>query len=156
MQHKTAKEDSSGQNNDGAPFKSVADVLQAQYATQHKGNTLNSPPPGELEGAVRCRFDLFVRYYKREHREKETFCYRGDHFGIVEPKKMLCSLLRFFIKENYRWYIAELYDNTKPKNDFERIVIKWNGGKILENRLNNYAPMLTDFPMPEWLKTFHQ
>lgn len=102
----------------------------------------------------RCRFDLFVRYRKTERREKEEFCYRGDFYGITEPHKMLCSLLRLVIKQHPRFFIVELYDNTKPKNDLGRVVLKMQNGAVMENRLNQYGLMLSEFPLPDWLKDF--
>lgn len=104
------------------------------------------------EGVQRCRFDMFVRYKKTERREKHVFTYRGDHFGETDPAKMLWSLIRMFINNYPRYFLAELYDNTKPKNDPQRIIIKFNGGFIKENRLLDVAAMIEDYPVPEWLK----
>jgi hypothetical protein len=103
-------------------------------------------------GRIRCRFDMFVRWDGYANRRKQTFCYRGDFFGNFDPDKMLCSLLKFLIKQHGKWYVAELYDNTRPKDDPERIVVRWNRGVIEENRLKNYRPMLANISLPEWLR----
>ena len=42
--------------------------------------------------------------------------------------------------------------NTRPKNDQERIVLRVFNGVIEVNRLQAYAAMLTKFILPEYLK----
>jgi hypothetical protein len=112
-------------------------------------NTLENP-------RTRCYFDMFVRYRPGLH-TKGTFCYRGDYRGkgvppFTEPPKMLQALLRFFDRKHYQWVVVEIYDNTYPKSDNRRTVLKYCNGLLELNRLHNYADMLTDFPMPDWLK----
>lgn len=99
----------------------------------------------------RCRFDMFVRWSAKVKREKHVFTYRGDQFGDTDPAKMLWSLLRFFINKHGLWFYVELYDNTKPKNDPNRYLLKYSAGVIMENRLSQLKPLLENYPVPEWL-----
>ncbi|MBG9376956.1 hypothetical protein I5907_11985 [Panacibacter sp. DH6] len=48
--------------------------------------------------------------------------------------------------------MLSLYDNTKPKNDPDRYLVKYSAGVILENRLSQLQPLLEDYPVPDWLK----
>lgn len=106
-------------------------------------------------GAVRCRFDLFVSLLpgaiSRSPSKQRSWCHRGDKF-TSEPDAMLCSLLRMFTKRYTTYQVAELYDNTRPKNDPERIVLRWCDGVIEVNRLATYAPMLSKIALPEFLQ----
>lgn len=104
------------------------------------------------DGIARCRYDLFVRWNKNQRREKETFCYRGDYFGITDPHKMLASLVRFFIRKHNCWSVAELYDNTKPKDNPERIILRLVNNKIEKNLLPQFHLMLRNMSLPEYLK----
>lgn len=103
---------------------------------------------------VRSRFDMFVRYPKAAKRQKETFCYRGDHYE-KNPERQLWSLVRFFINNHTQWLVAELYDNTIPKTEDERKVLIYKRNKGLErNFLSKYWPMLQNDPVPDWLKPY--
>jgi hypothetical protein len=125
-----------------------------------KSNPFPQRPNGiTRDGVARCRFDLFVTL-KREcvpfapHKSR-TWCHRGDKY-TQEPDKMLCNLLRLFTNWKHSWTNAELYDNTRPKNDPERIVLKFRHGQIIINRLRTYEAMIADYPLPEILKTTQQ
>lgn len=80
-----------------------------------------------------------------------TWCHRGDKF-TNDPEKMLCNLLRMYIKNPGKYSLIELYDNTKPKNDKERVILRVFNGVIEINRLQLYNAMLTKFVLPEYLK----
>ena len=99
----------------------------------------------------RCRFDMFVRYHQRERRDKPQFTYRGDVFE-TEAERMLWGLVRMFVNNHMRYFLVELYDNTKPANDPSRVILKFHAGVIIENRLRDYAALLERFPVPDWLK----
>lgn len=124
----------------GKEAVSIGNVLQ-QYTLVHQ----------QQEAKPRCRFDMFVRYNQREKRNKPEFCYRGDFFE-KDPEKMLWSLLRMFINNYGRFFLSELYDNTKAKDDPDRVILKYHNGSIIENRLKLYSAMLNDHPVPQWLK----
>jgi len=107
-------------------------------------------------GSIRSRFDMFVvlkpqavsRYPKRSL----AWCHRGDKY-TDDPDKMLCNLLKMFINHYKQYQLVELYDNTRPKNDPERIIMKLKDGVIEINRLLPlYSPMLTKIYLPEYLK----
>lgn len=111
--------------------------------------TLQSTAQITTAGRPRCRFDLFVRVADpRRHYNKETFCYRGDKF-TDQPPLMLQKLVKMFAKNIHEYRVAELYDNTRPKDDEDRIVIKLVNGVIEKNRLLEYAPMLQHFAIPQ-------
>lgn len=106
-----------------------------------------------VDNKPRCRFDMFVRWNKKERREKYAFTYRGDHFGETEPAKMLWSLVRMFMNKHAQMFVVELYDNTKPKSDPDRYILKYSGGVLIENRLQQYEAMLENFPVADYLKS---
>src|SRR5689334_6504291 len=104
-------------------------------------------------GRPRCRFDMLIRWPDSARRRMNPFTMRGDRFGIFEADKMLCSLLKYFMKEHRSWLLCELYDNTKPLNDPDRLILEYKKGIIVKNRLpKHYAGMLENFPLPEYLK----
>jgi hypothetical protein len=117
------------------------------------------PPPPQpavtADGVVQCRFELFVRLrtglismFKDQQR---CWCYRGDKYTDEEPR-MLKNLLNLAKNKVDNYFLMELYDNNKPRNDGQRLILKVQDRKIKVNRLNNYADMLQQFPLPEWLK----
>lgn len=124
--------------------------MQANSAYQHTPLPRNQVT---TKGDPTCRFELFVRWPESAGRNMNPFKYRGDRFNIIEPDKMLCSLLKLFMKDHPSWMFAELWDNTYPLNDCNRLVLEMKGGKIIKNRLQYYELMLQNFPLPEYLKT---
>lgn len=117
---------------------------------------------GNEDGEPRCRFDMFVRWPHTSTRRKKTFTYRGDYdlsnpqTKISDPEIMLWNLVRIF-KNNYHGYLlAEMYDNTIPKSDERRLILRFkvekNGEKKILSRLKAYEELLKDRPVPEWLK----
>jgi hypothetical protein len=105
-------------------------------------------------GRIRCRFDMLIRWPDHAGRRINPFTMRGDRFGIIEPDKMLCSLLKYFVKDHRKWMFCELYDNTKPLNEANRLILEYKKGKIIKNILpKHYSEMLEQFPLPEYLKT---
>ncbi len=104
-------------------------------------------------GVVRCRFDLFVRWPDSAHRKINPFTHRGDCFGITEPDKMLGSLLRYFIRDHNKWLLSELYDNSFPLNNCDRLLLEYKEGRVVKNRLHHYEQLLQYFPLPSWLKS---
>lgn len=106
------------------------------------------------EKKERCRFDLFVRVKEtlpaRFLNGKKEFCFRGDKHD-TEPAKMIRYLLGI-VKNHHRQYnVMELYDNTKPKTDRERVIVKVLNGQVKINRLTLYTELLKDFHLPEIL-----
>jgi hypothetical protein len=125
-----------------------------------------------VAGKVRCRFELFIRWPENANRHINPFTQRGDAFGITEPDKMLKFLMQYFIRKHHQWLFAELYDNTIPLDDPYRIILELKNKTLLNNtvisdvnwtivelkdkmirhRLRDYAPLLKDFSIPEWLQ----
>lgn len=108
------------------------------------------------KGLVQCRFSMFVvlnnGVFSRYPGEKRCWCYRGDKFSN-EPDRMLSNLVQTFLKHHKSWKLCELYDNTRAKNNPERMVLKFHNGVIEINRLYlNYEFMLGRSIIPEWLK----
>lgn len=127
--------------------------VRQEHEASSIGSLLQSyAAPPKQEEKPRCRFDMFVRYNQREKRNKHEFCYRGDFFE-KDPEKMLWSLVRMLVNNYHRYFLSELYDNTKAKNDPARVILKWHAGIIVENRLPQYKEMLNDHPVPDWLKS---
>jgi hypothetical protein len=107
-----------------------------------------------IEKKPRCRFDMFTRRKKNSiepvKNAKEEFTYRGDKYS-TDPSKML-KLLVGMVKNYHRQYVVmELYDNTKPKGDPDRIILKMLNGIPKINRLPDYAELIIDYPLPEYL-----
>jgi hypothetical protein len=103
----------------------------------------------------RCRFDMFTvlrpSLVKNFPNKKPEWTYRGDKYTTEAPKA-LQNLIRMFINHGNKWQLLELYDNTRPKSDPDRIILKYKNGIIERNRLQDYFPMLENFPLPEFLK----
>lgn len=117
---------------------------------------LNESTPGKITeaGNVRSRFDLFIvlrpEIAKKQNRSP-TWCHRGDKYQ-PDPDRQLSNLIKLFCNHYGKYRLAELYDNTRPKNDPDRIVLKYKDGVIEKNRLNDYAAMLEQTPLPDFLK----
>lgn len=107
--------------------------------------------PGSME-EPRCRFDMFVRMKPQfiPRNGVPTWCHRGDKFSDI-PEKMIQSLIRMFIRHNHKYVRCELYDNTKPRNDDSRVILKFENGVIETNKLAEYDSML-QIPLPDFLK----
>jgi hypothetical protein len=124
---------------------------------QGYSQSLKAPPvdmPVNAAPKERCRFDMFATL-KNEVRMNfsngtKQWCFRGDKFNN-EPPKMLRYLLGI-VKNHYEsYYLFELYDNTKPKTDGERLILKILNGKVKVNRLPDYSELLQNFHLPEYL-----
>jgi hypothetical protein len=115
----------------------------------HNSHTVTSA------GEIRSRFDLFVVLQRTETsyypNRKRAWCHRGDKF-CPEPERQLQALLRMINRYRSKWQLFELYDNTKPKNEPGRIVLKMYDGVIEANRLHTYAPLLQKFILPKFLQ----
>jgi hypothetical protein len=109
-----------------------------------------------VKGRERCPFDMFYRYrpdVKRKTGVPEANCRRGDKFpSDKENYQFLQSCLRYLIKDFCLWKHAEIYDNRIAYDDEDRKILVWSNGVVVKNRLEFYAPMLKDFPLPGWLK----
>lgn len=103
------------------------------------------------KGNFYCRFDLCIRWPDNAGRKINPFTQRGDKFEH-EVDKMLWSLIRYFLKDHKNWVWAQLRDNTRAKNDPERIILYYNKGIVDVNRLKDYSLLLQNFPLPDWLK----
>lgn len=112
--------------------------------------------PGKIThtGNVRSRFDLFIvllpEVAKQQNRSP-AWCHRGDKYQ-PDPDRQLSNLIKLFCNHFKKYWLAELYDNTRPKNDPERIVLKYKDGIIEINRLKDYETMLQQTPLPDFLK----
>lgn len=132
--------------------------------TQHTKHSYSRPLLGSKERPTdepvkpapkdRCRFDMFANLKDNVNMNfsngTKQWCFRGDKFN-PEPHKMLRYLLGI-VKNHYdKYYLFELYDNTKPKTDGERLVLKILNGQVKVNRLHDYGELLRDFSLPEFL-----
>jgi hypothetical protein len=106
-------------------------------------------------GIIRSRFDMFVvltpEALKQSRKNSRTWCHRGDKFH-TEPNLQLQDLIKFFKNHFSKWHLAELYDNTIPKDAKERIVLRYKEGIIEVNRIIEYNAMLQNFYLPEILQ----
>lgn len=113
------------------------------------------PPSPQVTdaGTVRCRFDMFIRLRPEAivKGKSATWCHRGDKYAN-EPDRMLQSLLKMFMRHHSKYILAELYDNTKPKNDVDRVILKFNAGTIEINKLAEYKILLSSMPIPNYLQ----
>jgi len=112
--------------------------------------------PDQIENLKeRCRFDMFTvlrpGLEKNLPYKKPEWTFSGNKYTNESPK-MLWNLIKMILKNPGKWQTIELYDNTRPKNDKERIVIRIRNGVIEENRLQNYSLMLQNFSLPDFLK----
>jgi len=103
----------------------------------------------------RCRFDMFTvlkpGLEKNFVNKKREWTYSGDKYTNELPK-MLWNLIKMLIKNVNSWQTVELYDNTRPKSDPDRIILRISNGVITKNRLQEYSAMLDQFPLPDFLK----
>lgn len=120
-------------------------LLMIAYKSAHP-NPVKDP-------STRCRFELFVRLkpgvpspFKDQ---KRTWCYRGDKY-TDEPHKMLRNLLRMVEKQFTAYEILILSDNDQGSD--EKTVLKIVSDTIQRNQLHQYALMLSNFKLPEFLK----
>jgi|GEM_PF-5985372 len=66
-------------------------------------------------------------------------------------EKMLPFLLKDAVKFRKRYKSVELYDNSKPLNSIERIILKMYKGEVVINRLLSYTKLFKDYPLPPYL-----
>jgi hypothetical protein len=115
--------------------------------------------PGKVtaSGRDRCRFDLFIR--KKPHfvkpGQKPEWCHRGDVY-TQEANRMLINLVRMFANHWHEYVLAELYDNTRPINDPQRIVLRYKDGTLETNNLNNYPFVSELIALPTFLIPSHE
>src|SRR4051812_1817895 len=107
---------------------------------------------------IRCRYDMMIRFPKDVIRfTSNPFTERGDRFEKNDPNKMLVYLIRYFVNKHVkeRWVRVEVYNNTKPPEDFERVILKYEQGEIKINRLKNYHSCfdLLRYTPPQFLVT---
>ena len=106
-------------------------------------------------GEIRSRFDLFIVLNRQEvsryPNKKRAWCHRGDKF-FPEPDRQLQALLRMVNRYHSKWQLFELYDNTKPKNEPGRVILKMFDGVIESNQLSSYRPLLQKFILPQFLQ----
>lgn len=102
----------------------------------------------------RCRFDMFCMLRNDVQMSFSTgakeWCFRGDKWN-QEPNKMLHYLLGIVKNHRTNYYLMELYDNTKPKECGERLILKILNNQVKVNRLNEYSELLKNYSLPEWL-----
>lgn len=102
----------------------------------------------------RCRFDMFSMLRNDNtmtfSNGKKEWCFRGDKYS-TEPNKMLKYLLGIVKNHRTNYYLIELYDNTRPTTDGERLILKLVNNQVKVNRLHNYSELLKNFSLPEWL-----
>lgn len=108
------------------------------------------------EGVVRCQFDMMIRFPDDMIRKTSNpYTQRGDKYDKKDPNQMLVFLLRYFINKHQKegWIRIELYDNSKPLNSEQRVILKYEKGKIVTNRLSNYLHCFKEayFTLPQWL-----
>lgn len=107
------------------------------------------------DGALRCRFDLFVCLYTNIsspfNGNSRTWTFRGDKYTDFEPA-MIRKLLRYIIRKRNLYQLMILYDNTYPKSSVLREVLKISDQIVEKNRLYDYKDMLEDEPIPDFLQ----
>lgn len=107
------------------------------------------------DGIVRCRFDLFVSLYQEISSpfpgNSKTWTYRGDKWTQYEPS-MLRKLLRHVIRKRNLYQMILLYDNTYHKGNPMREVLKIYNQVVEKNRLYDYKDMISDEPLPDYLR----
>lgn len=101
-----------------------------------------------------ARFDMFTRRKKESvapvRNGKELFTYRGDKYS-TEPDKMIRYLLGIVLNYRKQYAVMMLQDNTKPRHDPERVILKILNGEPKINRLPAYSNLLKDYALPEYL-----
>ena len=105
---------------------------------------------------IRCRYDMMIRFPSDMIRfTSNPFTERGDRYEKNDPNKMLVYLIRYFVNKHIkeRWVRVELYDNTKPFEDVERVILKYEQGEIKINMLKNYQSCfdLVRYTLPQFL-----
>lgn len=104
-----------------------------------------------------CRFRMFVRVKENSTFRFKNFndplvgWYRGDRYEKANVHKMLSYLLGIIKNHRQQYAVMELYDETKPKTDPSRVILKMNGGMVQINRIPDYSDMLSGVALPEWL-----
>jgi hypothetical protein len=121
---------------------------------------LKTKPPDTVENfesllpkKERCRFDLFVAKNNGEPpfvNGKMEWCHRGDKYS-PEDFKMLKFLLGIVKNHHATHRLMELYDHTKSTTNGERLILKIFKNEVKVNRLTDYAHLLNNFHLPEWL-----
>lgn len=101
-----------------------------------------------------CRFTMFVKIIPGQIShfpgQERCWCFRGDRFADREHK-MLRNLLNHFKGKIHLYQIVELYDNNKPREDPDRVIMKYQDGVIVENLLARYLDLLKGYPLPKIL-----
>ncbi len=141
------------------PVSAAKKKKPSRQQTPHPTPPKPKGPMITADGVVRCRFDLFVRL---EQGTASTFkdmqrkwCFRGDAYTDIESK-MLKNLLNLIKNHGQKYFIMELYDNTLPKDNGERLILKIQQKLIRVNRLPEYSAMLTDFPLESILLPYQK
>lgn len=104
-----------------------------------------------------CRFTLWVRlrpdagFTFRFSDDPYSMCIRGDKYEGEDVAKMLKYLLGI-VKNRHRSYVfMHLFDNAKPAETGEKLVLKIHHGEVKKNALHQYAELLKNFHLPEYL-----
>ena len=105
---------------------------------------------------IRCGYDMMIRFPSDMIRfTSNPFTERGDRYEKNDPNKMLVYLIRYFVNKHVkeRWVRVELYDNTKPPEDVERVILKYEQGEIKINMQKNYQSCfdLVRYTLPQFL-----
>lgn len=126
---------------------------------KNSGNSQQtSPAPAKMPVKAlkkeRCRFDMFCMLRNDVQMTFATgakeWCFRGDRWN-QEPNKMLHYLLGIVKNHRCNYYLMELYDNTKPKESGERLILKILNNQVKVNKLTEYSELLKNYSLPEWL-----
>jgi hypothetical protein len=123
---------------------------------ENLSNPQSAPAKKQVMPATkdRCRFDMFVMLRNEVPMTFVTgskeWCIRGDKYK-TEANKMLQYLLGIVKNHHSNYYLMELYDNTKPKENGERLILKILNNQVKVNRLLNYPDLIKNFSLPEWL-----
>ena len=109
------------------------------------------------KGNLKSMVDLFVHWPETAKRDLSHFTYRGDRFpNLVTFNQQLQGLVKYFIKDYYKWTMATIRDNRIPQNDPNHIIIKYNRIddeiKITKNRLTEFPFLQQNICLPDWLK----
>lgn len=101
-----------------------------------------------------CMFDMFTRRKKTSYLPvkdaKEVFTYRGDKYSN-DPDKMLKYLLGMVVNYRRQYAVMMIRDTRKPANDPGRIILKVLNGEPKINRLPQYADLIKNYSIPEYL-----
>jgi hypothetical protein len=106
-------------------------------------------------GRPPSRFSLFVHLYNNVQSKfpggERKFTYRGDKYE-EKAHKQLQYLLNLIQNYGHTFHVAQLTDNSLPKDDGQRMLLKRHKGIVTVNNLENYPDLLTDYPVPSFLK----